>query len=46
MLVPVVIWAGLYYYYKWHYKLKKQVSDNTSKQNTPDKKTKKKRDRR
>ncbi|MEW5925569.1 MAG: hypothetical protein AB1746_16425 [Candidatus Zixiibacteriota bacterium] len=29
MLFPVIIWAGLYYYYCWYPQLRKKVSSNT-----------------
>lgn len=28
-LIPIVIWAGLYYYYKWHREIRKRLRGNT-----------------
>jgi hypothetical protein len=43
MLIPVVIWAGLFYYYKWNYKFKKP---EPVKEPTPQKQGKKKKKKR
>ena len=32
-LIPIVIWAGLYYYYKWNDDFKKRLKNNVSDRN-------------